>query len=326
MKATALAHANIAIVKFWGVLDADLNLPLNDSLSLTLDQADTVVTVEFSPHVAEDRVELDGLPAPDLARQRVVRHLDRLRALAHEGAPARVAARSTFPAATGLASSASLFAGLTVAGLAALGISTDRRTASTIARLGSGSAARSLPGGWAYWQAAARHEDSYAFQFRPADWWPLRDVLVIVSEEPKESPSLAGHLAAPSSPCHAGRLGAVGEHLALARTALEMRDLALLGRVAEEEALLLHAVAMTARPPALYWHPATVEVLRQVRRWREEGRPVYYTLDAGPNVHLLTDAEHAPALAADVCRLPGVQRTIVCQPGGPPVLGDVHLF
>ncbi len=326
MKATAQAGSNIAFVKYWGALDPELHLPLNNSISLTLDQANTLVTIEFSPHIAEDMVTLEGQPAQGKVAGRVVRFLDHLRGLGGTRDHARVASKSTFPVATGLAGSASLFAAMTVAGLATLGLVRDAREVSTIARLGSGSAARSIFGGWVEWVAGGRHEDSYARALEPADWWPLRDVIVIVSETPKESPSLAGHAAARSSPCFAGRLARAHEHLALARTAVFTRDLALLGRVAEAEAMLLHATAMTAEPPVLYWLPATVAVMRQAWAWRRDGLPVYCTLDAGPNLHVLTTPEHTPQVATGICAIPGVVRTIVCQPGGAPVLGDVHLF
>ena len=248
MKATALAGSNVAFVKYWGALDARLNLPLNNSLSLTLDQANTLVTIEFSPHAGQDRVELEGRPVTGPVAERVVRHLDRLRQLAGSEQPARVASKSSFPVATGLASSASLFAAMTVAGLAALGLSFSERTVSTIARLGSGSAARSVYGGWVEWVAGGRHEDSYAYPLAPRDHWPVRDIVGIVSEEPKEVPSTAGHQTAFSSPCFAGRLARAAADVARARTAILTRDLALLGQIAEEEALLLHAVTMTAEP------------------------------------------------------------------------------
>ena len=142
----------------------------------------------------------------------------------------------------------------------------------------------------------------------------------------EESPSLAGHAAARSSPCFLGRLARAHQHLALVRTAVLTRDLEALGTVGEEEALLLHAVTMTADPPALYWLPATVAVMRQVWQWRREGLPVYFTLDAGANVHVFTTPEHTPQIATSLCAIEGVQRTLVCQPGGAPVPGDVHLF
>jgi diphosphomevalonate decarboxylase len=326
MKATARAGSNIAFVKYWGALDPELNLPLNSSLSLTLDQAYTLVTIEFSPHIGQDTIELELAPATGGPREQVIRHLGHLRALAGTDWPARMVSRSTFPVATGIAGSASLYAAMTVAGLAALGLTPEERTVSTIARLGSGSAARSIFGGWVEWVAGGRHEDSYAYSLADRDWWAVRDIIVIVSEEPKELPSLAGHQAAPSSPCQGARLAHTGEHLALARTAILSRNLDLLGRVAEREAMLLHAVAMTAEPPALYWHPATVAVMRHVWGLREEGLPVYFTLDAGPNVHVLTTSESAPEVATRLCAIPGVIRTLVCLPGGAPELGDVHLF
>jgi len=326
MKATAIAGSNVAFVKYWGCLDPDLNLPLNSSVSLTLDQAHTILTVEFSPHIGQDTIELEGRPVSGAPRERIIRHLDDLRQLAGTNEPARVASRTSFPVATGLASSASLFAALTVAGLAALGLSFDERTVSRIARRGSGSAARSVFGGWVEWVAGGRDEDSYAQPLAPRDWWPIVDIIVIVSEEPKEVPSSVGHRLAPTSPCFPARMAQVAQHLALARTAVLTRDLALLGRVAEEEALLLQAVATTSDPPIFYWQPATVAVIRQVLAWRRDGLPVYFTLDAGPNVHVLAQPEHVPQLATGLCRIPGVIHTMVCQPGGPPQLGDVHNF
>ncbi len=159
-KATAIAHANIAFIKYWGVRDAALRLPTNNSLSMNLDAAYTTTTVEFAAGYRQDVVVLDGVGATGQERARVVEHLDRVRALAGIATPARVVSVNSFPTAAGIASSASGFAALTVAACAAAGLNLSEKELSVLARLGSGSACRSVPGGFVEWRAGESSEDS----------------------------------------------------------------------------------------------------------------------------------------------------------------------
>ena len=297
MKATAEARANIALVKYWGRADHALNLPLTGSISLTVDRLVTRTTVEPDPSLRRDELTLHGAPAPEPARLRVARHLDHLRKRAGASAYCRVASENSFPSSAGLASSASAFAALTVAGFAALGADVAPREASAYARLGSGSAARSVFGGFVEWRAGASHEESYAEPLAPPSHMDLHDVVVVLAEEEKKVGSLEGHALAETSPLLAGRLARVPALLDEVRRGVRERDLGVLGPPTEEDCYLMHAVMMTSRPSLLYWAPETVEGLHAVRRWREEGLGVYATLDAGPNLHLLCMGRDAPEVA-----------------------------
>jgi diphosphomevalonate decarboxylase len=324
-KATAVAHPNIAFVKFWGKADAALNLAANSSLSMNLAALTTVTTVEFRPGLAADVVSIGGSLAEGQALARVTAHLDRIRSLAGIGDRAQVCSHSDFPAGTGLASSASAFAALTLAATRAGGLVLDEAALSRLARLGSGSACRSVPAGYALWEGDEDHS-SFARQVAPPEHWDLRDVIAIVGREHKAVGSQDGHLLAPSSPFHAARLETVPLLLATVLAGIEQRDLGIIGLAVEADALAMHAVMITSHPSLLYWLPATVVVLQEVRAWREEGLRVYFTMDAGPNVHCLCQPEDASAVEMRLRALAGVQDVIVSGPGAGVRLVGHHLF
>lgn len=325
-KATASANSNIAFIKYWGNRDAFLRLPLNDSLSMNLDALCTETTVLFDEGLTEDEVTLGDQEASELARARVVRHLDRVRAEARTNAKARVASRSNFPPGTGLASSASGFAALTLAATCAAGLELDERALSILARQGSGSASRSIPGGFVEWIASTSSATSYAHSIAAAEHWDLRDVVVITTHEPKKVGSTDGHLAAHTSPFLSERLSRLPARFHRAKRALLGRDLKALGPEVEAEAIELHLIAMTSRPPIFYWSPEMVRVIEAARAWREGGLSVYFTLDAGPNVHLLCEGQDVETVAANAREIPGVQQVIISAAGGPTRLVDTHLF
>jgi diphosphomevalonate decarboxylase len=322
--ATGEAGANIALTKYWGNTDDDLRIPANDSISLTLDRTRTVTTVSFGPDLNEDQVMVDGRVLSGPAREGVVRHLDLFRRLADTQWRARVLSRNSFPTAAGIASSASGFAALTAASAAALGLEFSPRELSRLARQGSGSAARSVFGGFALLHAGASDEEAFAEDLHGPDWWQVIDLVVILSEAEKEVPSTAGHQLAQTSPLHTARVAHVADLNRRLLVALAERDFASLGEVAEQDALLMHAVMITSRPTLLYWLPATLATMRRVRRYREEGLGAYFTIDAGPNVHVLTLPEFVDRVLADLQEQPVVQEVLVCRPGpGARVLEDV---
>jgi diphosphomevalonate decarboxylase len=269
-KATAVANPNIAFIKYWGKADEALNLPANPSLSMNLAGLTTVTTVAFRAGQADDMITIDGQSATGEARRRVVGHLDRVRTLAGRDDRAWVASRSDFPAGTGLASSSSAFAALSLAASRAAGLRLDEAALSRLARQASGSACRSVPAGFSLWQGDT-DRDSYARQVAPPSHWALYDVIAVVSREHKAVGSHAGHALAPTSPLHGARLAAVPGLLAAVRGAIEDRDLAGLGDAAELDALAMHSVMMTSRPSLLYWLPSTLAVMHAVRGWREVG-------------------------------------------------------
>jgi diphosphomevalonate decarboxylase len=324
-KATAVANPNIAFIKYWGNADKALNLPANPSLSMNLAALTTVTTVEFRREQAGDAVTIGGQPAVGEARDRVVAHLDRVRVLAGIHDRAWVASRNDFPAGTGLASSSSAFAALSLAASRAAGLNLEQTALSRLARQASGSACRSVPAGFCLWEGDT-DRDSYARQVAPPAYWDLCDVIAVVSREHKGVGSYDGHAVAPTSPLHAARLAAVDSLLAAARAAIDARDLAALGEAAEADALAMHSVMMTSQPSLLYWLPATVGIMQAVRAGRLEGLVAYFTLDAGPNVHCLCAATDAPRLASRLQNVAGVLDVLVSGPGEGVRLVEYHLF
>jgi diphosphomevalonate decarboxylase len=325
-KATCVSCSNIAFIKYWGNRDAARRVPLNDSISMNLDHATTTTTVEFDAALTEDQVVLGGAAAPDAARVRVVAHLDRVRALAHLETKARVESLNSFPTGAGIASSASGFAALTVAATRAAGLELRERELSILARQGSGSACRSIPAGFVEWIAGSSSDDSYAISIAPPTHWDLRDVIAIVSTKEKPIGSTAGHAASATSPFISARVQALPPRFHRVRRAVLAKDLTLLGPALEEDALELHFVAMTSRPPVFYWTPAMVRVIQALHQWRADGLAVYFTLDAGPNVHLICESKDADQVAALARAVPEVQQVIVNAPGDAAHVIDAHLF
>ncbi len=327
-KATAIARPNIALVKYWGRRDAALNIPLTNSVSMTLAGLTTRTTVEFAADLDADTLVLNGEDAGKEATERVAQHMDHMRRAASVEQHARVESVNSFPASAGLASSASAFAALTVAAADAMGLERTPEELSALARLGSGSAARSLMGGFVEWEVGGDHESSTAHQLAGEDHWDLHDVVLLVEEGEKDVGSSHGHSLANTSPLLKGRLKAVDTMLPKLREGIQERDLTTVGEVAEADALAMHAVMMTSEPSLLYWAPETVAILQAVRRWRRDGLEAYCTIDAGPNVHVLCEGADVPEVrdrAAKELELSGAQ-VVDAGPGAGPELVDDHLF
>lgn len=329
-KTTALAHSNIAFIKYWGNFDARRRMPLNDSLSMNLDALTTETTVEFDEALAEDEILIGNEPPDTKTKIRVAEHLNRIRDEAKIKTKARVHSRNNFPSATGLASSASAYAALTLAGTRAAGLDLSERNLSILARQGSGSAARSIPAGFVEWLAATNvtstSDQSYARQLLPPDAWDLHDVIAVVSNDPKKIGSTEGHASVNTSPFLGERISRLPIRYHRVRRELLSKNLKAMGVDIEAEAIELHMLAMTSRPPIFYWAPATVRVMDAVRMWREEGLEAYYTLDAGPNVHILVEAKNAASVATRLKLFPDVQQVIVSGAGGSARVIEEHLF
>jgi diphosphomevalonate decarboxylase len=325
-KATAVANANIALVKYWGNTDQLLRLPANPSLSMNMAGLTSTTTIAFDPLLNEDQILLDAAPLAGDGRRRVVDHLDRVRQLAGWSYRARVVSHNSFPSGAGLASSASGFAALSLAATASAGLALSERELSTLARLGSGSASRSVPGGFVEWLPAERHEDSFGASIAPPDHWALVDVIAIVASEHKDVGSTPGHALADTSPLQSARVATTPARFEGCRMALLERDFERLAPLVELEALAMHAVMITSTPPLFYWEPTTLELIQAVRRWRQSGLPLAFTIDAGPNVHCLCPAEVADQVVERLSVLSGVQQVIRAMPGGPVRLVPDHLF
>jgi diphosphomevalonate decarboxylase len=299
MKAVAQAHANIALVKYWGKRDEERLIPQAPSLSIALDKLLTTTTVELG--ASEDSFELDG-------RRESPRRVRALLDAAGIRDKARVVSRNDFPTAAGLASSASGFAALAVAACAAAGQKRTTEELSALARLGSGSAARSVPGGWAVW------EGEQARQVFPPEHLPLRCVVAVCAAGPKDVGSRDGmRLTKETSPYHTAWIEQCRRDLPQALVSLSGRDLEALGELAERNALRMHADALAADPPLLYWQPATVACLLALRATPRIG---WATIDAGPHVVALCAPENAARIETLFRGIAGVEQVLVCAPAG----------
>lgn len=310
--ASAVAHSNIALVKYWGKSDAELNLPAVPSLSLTLDALKTTTEVHFDAALDTDEVTLDGARVSEREQARVVALLDRVRALAAQDTRARVVSNNDFPTAAGLASSASGFAALAVAAAAAAGLTLPPQTLSALARQSSASAARSLFGGFVNLLANAEH----AAPIAAPDHWNLR-LLVAVTEAGRKpmGSTEAMETTRRTSPYYPAWVSQAPALYNEAETAVVERNFSALGECMEQSTLMMHASMLATRPAILFMTEATWSVVRHVRHLRAEGLPCYFTVDAGPHVKVLVEEQHATALGEELSRLAAVRHLISCAPG-----------
>lgn len=318
MQATAFAHPNIALVKYWGKRDRDLNLPAAGSFSATLGPMRTRTTVRWG--VPTDRLVLDGTERDAAATARVSRWLDLVRAHRPGLGGAEVVSDNDFPTAAGLASSASAFAALALASTRAAGLELPDDALSVLARRGSGSAARSLFGGFVEMRPGERADgtDAFAVRCQAAEHWQLQVIIALTARGAKKVSSTVGmnHTEA-TSPYFRAWVETVAPAIVAAREAVEARDFARLAAVAEASALQMHASAIGADPGVLYWRGATVDVIHAVRRLRDdEGIPAFFTIDAGPHVKVFTLPIHAATVRERIIAVDGVHDTLEATIGG----------
>ncbi len=315
--ATAQAFANIAFIKYWGNRDGSLRLPANGSISMNLDGLYTRTTVSFQHSLPYDELIINGREIAGPALERVSCVLDLIREMARTDHQAEVVSENNFPSGAGIASSAAAFAALATAASKAAGLRLDERGLSRLARRGSGSACRSIPGGFVEWYAGASDEDSYAASIAAPDHWSLVDCIAVISDVHKKTGSTEGHAIAGTSPLQEARLADTPRRLDLCRSAILDRDFALLASIVELDSDMMHAVMMTSSPALHYWMPASLDVMKAVRAWRQEGLSACYTVDAGPNVHVLCTENDEKEVRSRLGAIPGVKSVLVAHPGGP---------
>lgn len=315
--AVATACANIALVKYWGKRDASLNTPAAGSLSLTLDRLRTWTEVVTEPALEADVLEIDGREVSGRPVARITRFADLVRAQAGVDTRVRVSSHNTFPTAAGLASSASAFAALAVAVSEAFGQDLDPRALSILARKGSGSAARSIFGGFAVMHAGERADGSDAFA-EPMEGSKIElsaAIAVAKAEEKKVGSTDGMELTRTTSPFHAGWIDCVNRDLPVAQDLLRSGDIAALAELVEGNCLAMHANAMAARPGIIYFRPSTLWAIEEVRAMRAEGTPVFFTIDAGPHVVAFCPPEHLEAVAGRLGGHPEVQEVLTSKVG-----------
>ncbi|MEK6957742.1 MAG: diphosphomevalonate decarboxylase [archaeon] len=330
MKATAIANSNIALVKYWGKRNEELILPYNSSISMTLDKLYTTTTVEFSKKYSKDELTIDGEKISGEELERVERQLNLIRRTAKVSEKAKIASASNFPKAAGLASSASAFAALTLAATKALDLHLPKKELSIIARQGSGSACRSIYGGFVEWQKGTLEngEDSYAMQVAPQNHWPELCMIVnVLTPKQKKIKSRAGMAQTiATSPLYKAWLETVESDLEKVRSGILEKKFPLLGQTAEMNALKMHSTMITTEPHIIYWEPETIVMMKEVMQLREEATECYFTIDGGPQVKVLCLEKDAKKIEKRFSEMKEVQKTFLCKTGGDAKLIDMELF
>ena len=306
MRATARAQPNIALIKYWGKRDRDRNLPAVGSISLTLDDLYTTMDVELDGGLDRDELRVNGRSAQSML-PRVARCLDTV--LGADRLCARVTSESNFPIAAGLASSASSFAALVVAASAAGGRPRSFDELAGLAGRASGSAARSLYGGF----VELRNDgDGIAIStLLEGEAWPLRIVAAVTSQAPKPvSSGEAMELSRKTSPFYSRWLEEQDMDLSTARDAITVRDFGKLASIAEHNCLKMHSVMWASRPPVVYWNAATLACLESVRALQAEGVAAFFTIDAGPQVKVICPPGDEPRVVDALSNTDGVEAVL----------------
>ena len=302
MQAAALAQPNIALIKYWGKRDLDRNLPAVGSISITLRDLVTEMHVHLDAAVPRDQLTLNGEPDAALL-PRLSACLDRV--LGQDRDRARIRSQCNFPIAAGLASSASAFAALTVAAAAAADRSLDTAELASLAGRASGSAARSLYGGFV--ELENRADDIAVRTLREAEDWPLRVVIAVTASGPKSVGSTrAMELSRKTSPFYSSWTEQQPRDLATARDAIQQRDFEKLAAVSEHNCLKMHSIMWASRPPVVYWNSATMACLQTIRELQAKGVGVFFTMDAGPQVKAVCLPESAAVVRAALAETTGV--------------------
>ncbi len=319
MRATAIAQPNIALIKYWGKRDVPLNLPAVGSISITLRDLFTEMQMEFDAALPHDGLIVNGADDENML-PRLSACLDR--AAGGDRPYARISSQCNFPIAAGLASSASAFAAATVAAAHALGRSPDTEELATLAGRASGSAARSLYGGFV---ELRNTRDAIAVAtLREARTWPLVVVVAITESGPKAIGSTeAMEISRKTSPFYSNWVARQDEDLDVARDAIASRDFRQLAAVAEHNCLKMHSMMWSSRPPTVYWTAATMQCLQTVRRLQRDDRGVFFTIDAGPQVKAICLPEHAEDVRLALAETAGVRDVMVTGIGAGARLLDV---
>ncbi len=317
------AYTNIAFIKYWGKKDETFILPQNNSLSLTLDAFYTETKVTFDSELKADVLWLDHVEQDEKALKKAQVILDIVRQKAGLEDCAKIESINHVPTAAGLASSASGLAALAGAASLAAGLDLSKTELSRLARRGSGSASRSIYGGFAEWQQGTSDADSFAVPIDDADW-DIGMIFIIVEDAQKEISSTEGmRRVVETSPYYEGWLASTATDLAAIKTAIAEQDLAQVGEISERSALKMHALNLSAHPPFNYWTPETIKAMQKVEDLRAQGYPVYLTMDAGPNVKLICKASQMEELKNILLQDYHADQLVLAKPGpGLQVLED----
>ena len=316
ISSTAISHPNIALIKYWGNKNQIFRIPVNGSISFNLNSLVTKTQVSFDSELTSDTLFINGQETTGPGLDRVVSFLNIVRELAGKQTFAKVISENNFPVGTGIASSASAFAALSLAASNAIGLNLTEKELSCLARRGSGSASRSIPEGFVEWLPGEIDSDSYAISIAPANHWDLIDLVAVVTHEHKKVGSTAGHELADSSPLQKARVEDTSRRLDIVREAIKFRDFQAMADMIELDSNMMHAVMMTSRPGLMYWENTSITIMKNVQKWRASGLPVCYTLDAGPNVHVITTKNYLEDIYDKLASITGIKQIFKASVGG----------
>ncbi|MBS3122148.1 diphosphomevalonate decarboxylase [Candidatus Woesearchaeota archaeon] len=349
IKATAIAHPNIAFIKYWGKRNEELKLPTVSSLSMTLDNFYTKTTVEFNESYTEDSFIFNGKPITGgIELQRVTKHLQLIRLKTDKKLFAKVASENNFPTASGIASSSSGFTALTLAACKSIGLigsvdddlnlkpdsnlkpDLNLKNISILARQGSGSACRSTYGGFVEWKKGEADDgkDSYAEQLFDEKYWPeLKMIVLILDQKEKKIKSTPGmKISVETSPFYNDWTKISILDLQDVKAALNQKDFIKIGSVMERNCLRMHSLMISSNPSLIYWRPETLTLIEDIWSLRETGTECYFTIDAGANVMILCLDKDVDKILNVLEQLPFIHDFIICSAGKGVELSEEHLF
>ncbi|MGQ2282915.1 diphosphomevalonate decarboxylase [Apilactobacillus kunkeei] len=293
-KITARAHTNIALVKYWGKENEQLIIPANSSLSLTLDEFYTDTSVIFDESLDSDVVTLNDNAVND---EKITKFMDIIRKNAKINTFARIRSINHVPTSAGLASSASAYAALAAAGSKAAGLNLNERDLSRLARRGSGSATRSIFGGFAAWNKGNDDESSYGYSIQNPVKMDINMIAIILDNQPKKISSRKGmKISIETSPYYESWIKQTTEDFQTIKDAIKENDFTNLGKTAELNAMRMHSLTLSSDPSYLYINSDSLEVINMVKELRENGVECYYTMDAGPNVKIICQSDNINAI------------------------------
>ena len=320
--AAAIAHPNIAFIKYWGNRDDCYRLPANGSISMNLGDLYTRTTITFDEDMDEDTLWINGERASNDAEFRAIDWLTDfmeyayVKGASHIPGCVKIESENNFPVGAGIASSAAAFAAMTVAMAGVMEVELTEEELSLRARYGSGSACRSIPEGFCEWDYGSSNEDSVAFSLAPASHWDLVDLIAVVSGTHKKVGSSHGHMSAFTSPFQRERIRTAPQRIAVCRQAILEKDFESLAEVSEKDMIMMHSVMMTQNPPLFYWEPTSLEIMKAVHEWYEDGLDCFTTVDAGPNVHVICTADSEAEVKSRLDKIAGIQMILRSGPGG----------
>jgi len=320
-KASAVAHTIQGLIKYHGLRDRKRRLPYHDSISVCVEALSTTATIDFGDY-SQDTIKINGKPAGDVEEERIRAVISPLEKLAKTKDHFKLVTLNKVRQGKGLGFSASAFAAISLASCAALGVSLKREDLSEIARLGAGSASRSLVGGFAIWYAN-KNGRSYAKQLASGSELGLAMGIVPIPSPVKTD---TAHEESVTSPFFASRIMNVTRDLRKMLLAIQKRDIDEVSRLAEADSLSLHAVTMTGKNQLLLISPETVAIIRRVKSMREDDHiPVWFSLDTGPSVYINTRPEYADLVCREIHASTNLE-VIKSGVGGPARVIEEHLF